>query len=204
MAIRVAGWPREGRMRTIDAVETGVVSRRSGFRFALALLSVDGEQGLERGGLGDRVAPGGGRRESVLGGLSAASLLRTPPPGATRPPLVGVGAGLALGGVVLDGGTGIRPRRRPKGHGPRPPREDESSEIQVKLLGNRPETSGTHRPQVPAQDVLIWPTGALTIFAPVLGSIRSDFALAVAVAVAVVSAVLVQADRAFATLEAVL
>ena len=95
-------------MRTIDAVKTVVVSGRSGFRFALALLSVQGAQGLERGGLGDRVAPGGGRRESVLGGLSAASLLRTPPPGATRPPFAGVGAGVALDGVVLDGGGGIR------------------------------------------------------------------------------------------------
>ncbi|WP_201221101.1 hypothetical protein [Halochromatium roseum] len=98
-------------MRTIDAVETGVVSGRFGFRLALALLSMQGEQGLDLGGLGGRVAPGGGRRESVLGGLSAASLLRTPPPGATRPPLVGVGAGLALGGVVLDGGAGIRLKR---------------------------------------------------------------------------------------------
>ncbi|MCF8004900.1 MAG: hypothetical protein K9L32_12010 [Chromatiaceae bacterium] len=95
-------------MRTIDAVEAVAVSGRPGFRFALALPSMQGEQGLDLGGLGDRVAPGGGRRESVLGGLSAASLLRTPPPGATRPPFVGVGAGSALGDVVLDGGTGIR------------------------------------------------------------------------------------------------
>lgn len=95
-------------MRTIDAVEAVAVSGRSGFRFALALPSTQAEQGPDLGGLGGPVAPGGGRRASVLGGLSAASMLRAPPPGATRLPLVGLGAGSALHGVVLDGCSEIR------------------------------------------------------------------------------------------------
>jgi hypothetical protein len=170
-------------MRTIDAVEAVADAPD-----ALALLLVQGEQGLEPGGLGGRVAPGRGRRESVLGGLSAASLLRTPPPGATRPPLSGVGADSALGGVVLDRGTNIRLERGPV------------------LIGNGSETGGTNPPKTPILEGLGRSTGASIIVGPALGVLRNGFALAVAaaLALALVGAVLVQADRSFANPEAVL
>lgn len=173
-------------MRTIDASETGVVSGRFGFRFALPLSSMQGEQGLECGGLGGRVAPGGGRRKSVLGGLSAASLLRTPPPGVTRPPFTGVGAGLVLGGVMLDVAADIRPERQPR------------------LVGSQADTSGTNRPRMPAQEGLSWHVNAPIIVAPFLSALENSIALAVAAAVSMDATVLAQADRSFMTLGAVL
>jgi hypothetical protein len=68
-------------------LEAGIGTAALEQGIAQSLQFVQGARRFSLWGWGGRAAPVGGRRESVLGGSATASLLSTPPTGATRPPL---------------------------------------------------------------------------------------------------------------------